>query len=109
MGKRLKIMLITPPYHSGVVESAGIWMNVAFVHLAGSLRSHGHEVEIYDAMSMFVEHDEIKKHIDNRRPDMVAVTAITACFPDAVNVCENTKNIDPDIVTVMGNVHPSFP
>ena len=28
MKKMAKILLITPPYHSGVVESAGVWLNV---------------------------------------------------------------------------------
>ena len=28
MKKTKKVLLITPPYHSGVVESAGVWLNV---------------------------------------------------------------------------------
>jgi anaerobic magnesium-protoporphyrin IX monomethyl ester cyclase len=43
-------MLITPPYNSGVVESAGTWLPLAFVYLAGSLRKAGYEVVIYDAI-----------------------------------------------------------
>lgn len=39
MKKLRKILLITPPYHSGVVESAGVWLNVGFVYIAGSLRA----------------------------------------------------------------------
>ena len=38
--KKIKtVMLITPPYHAGVVESAGVWLNVGFVYIAGSLRA----------------------------------------------------------------------
>lgn len=44
MGKIKKIMLITPPYHSGVVESAGTWLNLSFVYIAGSLRNTGYDV-----------------------------------------------------------------
>jgi len=46
-----RILLITPPYHSGVIESAGVWLNVGFVYIAGSLRAGGYEPLIYDAMS----------------------------------------------------------
>jgi len=31
------VILITPPYHSGVVESAGRWPNLGFVYIAGEL------------------------------------------------------------------------
>ena len=43
MPKIKKILLITPPYHAGVVESAGVWLNVGFVYIAGSLRAAGFE------------------------------------------------------------------
>ena len=45
-----RVALITPPYHSGVVESAGTWLNVGFVYIAGALRAAGYEVDYYDAM-----------------------------------------------------------
>ena len=59
-----KILLITPTFHSGVVESAGVWMNVAFVYLAASLRQAGHEPVIYDAMSHWHTYDDIRKRIE---------------------------------------------
>ena len=73
MAKQIKkILLITPPFHSGVVESAGVWMNVGFVYIAGSLRAAGYGPVIYDAMSMWHSHDDIRKRIADERPDVVA-------------------------------------
>jgi anaerobic magnesium-protoporphyrin IX monomethyl ester cyclase len=46
-----KVLLITPPYHCGVLESAGSWMPLGMVYVAGSLQKSGHEVRIYDAMT----------------------------------------------------------
>ena len=106
--KRKKVMLITPPYHSGVVESAGTWLNLGFVYIAGSLRKAGYDVEIYDAMSYFHEYDEIIRRIETVKPDVVATTAITATHNDCLKLCSATKKIDPSIVTVIGNVHPTF-
>ena len=103
-----KVMLITPPYHSGVVESAGTWLNLGFVYLAGSLRNAGYDVEIYDAMSYFHTYDEIIKKIQTSKPDVVATTAITASINDCVEVCKLSKKINPEIVTILGNVHPTF-
>lgn len=106
--KRKKVMLITPPYHSGVVESAGTWLNLGFVYIAGSLRKAGYDVEIYDAMSYFHEYDEIIRRIETVKPDVVATTAITATHNDCLKLCSATKKIDPSIITVIGNVHPTF-
>ncbi len=103
-----KVLLITPPYHSGVVESAGVWLNVAFVYIAGSLREAGYEPVIYDAMSYWHSYDDIRKRIESERPDVVGTTAFTAEIVDALKVLKLTKEIDPHIVTVIGNVHPSF-
>ncbi len=103
-----KILLITPPYHSGVVESAGVWLNVGFVYIAGSLRAAGYEPVIYDAMSYWHTYEDIEKRIREENPDVVATTAFTAEIVDAMKVLKLAKEISPDIITVVGNVHPSF-
>lgn len=108
MNKLKKVLLITPPYHSGVVESAGVWLNVAFVYLAGSLRAAGYEPVIYDAMSYWHGYDDIEKRIRDEKPDVVGTTAFTAEIVDALKVLKLAKRISPEIVTVIGNVHPSF-
>ncbi len=103
-----KVLLITPPYHSGVVEAAGTWLNLGFVYIAGSLRKAGYDVDIYDAMSHFHEYEEIQSRIELAKPDVVASTAITASIYDAVKVLEIAKKINPEIITVTGNIHPTF-
>lgn len=106
--RRPRVMLITPPYHSGVVESAGVWMPLHFVYLAGHARAAGAEVRIYDAMSLGHSHQQIEREIEAFRPDLVGVTAITAMEPDARLVCRTAKRLDPRTLTVLGNVHPTF-
>ena len=101
-------MLITPPYHSGVVEAAGVWLPLHFVYIAGHARAAGAEARIYDAMSLGHTHEEIAREIESYRPDIVGVTAITAMEPDAREICRAAKRIDPGIMTVLGNVHPTF-
>lgn len=103
-----RVALITPPYHSGVVESAGTWLNVGFVYIAGSLRSAGYEVDYYDAMSLWHEWPEIRQRIAGFKPDVVATTAYTASIVDALKLLDLAKEINPEITTVLGNVHASF-
>lgn len=103
-----RVALITPPYHSGVVESAGTWLNVGFVYIAGSLRSAGYEVDYYDAMSLWHKWPDIQKRIEAFRPDVIATTSFTASIGEALKLCHLAKEINPNIVTVMGNVHATF-
>ena len=103
-----RIALITPPYHSGVVESAGTWLNVGFVSLAGSLRAAGYEVDYYDAMSLWHKWPDIQKRIEAFRPDVVATTSFTASIVDAIKLCRLAKEINPTTVTAIGNVHATF-
>ncbi len=108
MTESKKVLLITPPYHAGVVESAGRWPNLAFIYIAGELEKAGYEVEIYDAMSRFETHDQIRERIRASAPDFVGVTAITATINDAILVLRTAKEELPDVVTVLGGVHPTF-
>jgi anaerobic magnesium-protoporphyrin IX monomethyl ester cyclase len=103
-----KVALITPPYHSGVVESAGTWLNVGFVYIAGALRVAGYEVDYYDAMSLWHKWPDIRQRLEAFRPDVVATTAFTASVVDAVKLLAFAKEIDPRTVTVLGNVHATF-
>ncbi|KKL63456.1 hypothetical protein LCGC14_2174890, partial [marine sediment metagenome] len=73
----MKVLLITPPFHAGVVEVAGRWVPLYFVYLAGALRAAGHEPVIYDAMTKFVEYEDIEKKIKEVKPDAVCTSAIT--------------------------------
>jgi anaerobic magnesium-protoporphyrin IX monomethyl ester cyclase len=103
-----RVALITPPYHSGVVESAGTWLNVGFVYIAGSLRAAGYEVDYYDAMSLWHKWPEIEARIRAFNPDVVATTSFTASVADALELTALAKRINPQIVTVHGNVHATF-
>ena len=58
--QKQKILLITAPFHAGVVEVAGSWIPLYLVYIAGAAREAGFEAEIYDAMTKKVGYDEIK-------------------------------------------------
>ncbi len=108
MTARPRLLLVTPPYHSGVVEAAGVWMPLSLVYLAGHARAAGAEVRIYDAMSLYHSHADIARTIEDWKPDVVATGAITAMEPDARELLATAKRIAPGTLTVLGNVHPTF-
>lgn len=106
--KKSKVLLVTPPYHCGVLESAGVWLPLGFVYIAGALRHLPVEVEIYDAMSKFHSLEDVGKKIEEDRPFLVATTAYTSTFPAAIEVLRLAKKINPETFTVIGGVHPTF-
>jgi len=104
----MKIMFITPPYHCGVVEVAGRWIPLQYVYLAGAARAAGHECIIYDAMSLWHDHEQITTRIATEQPDVVCMSVITATHNAGMEVLENAKRVLPGVTTVLGGVHAHF-
>jgi len=102
------ILLITPPYHCGVLESAGTWMPLGLVYVAGSLQKAGYNVEIYDAMSKYHTFDDIRHKIKEVWPDVVGTAAYTSSINDALGVLKLTREVNPEIVTILGGIHSNF-
>lgn len=75
----MKILLITPPYHCGVLESAGQWQNLAFAYVAGHLRDAGLEPVIYDAMSAVDDLDAVEGVTYRRPGDLILVVSARGC------------------------------
>lgn len=106
--KRPQIMLVTPPYHSGVVESAGSWLPLGLLYVGGALQRAGYGVVLYDAMTRFDTLDQVRETLRRERPDAVFVSCITATVMDGMEVCRLAKEERPDTLTVLGNTHPTF-
>jgi anaerobic magnesium-protoporphyrin IX monomethyl ester cyclase len=102
------VLLVTPPYHCGMVESAGVWMPLQLAYLAGALRDAGYEPRIHDAMSLYEDLDGVRAHVASRPPDVVAVTACTASVNAALGVLASAREAAPAALTVIGGVHPTF-
>jgi len=109
MARASRVLLITPPYHCGVVESAGRWPNLGFLYLAGELEAAGFEVEVYDAMSLFHGFEEIRDRIRAAEPDFVGVTAITATVNDALRVLQISREERPSVTTFLRIIWPFCP
>ncbi len=103
-----KVLLITPPYHCGVLESAGTWMPLGMVYVAGCLQNASYNVKIYDAMSKFHTFDDIKNRIENYKPDAVGTAAYTSSLYEAIKVLKIAKEVNPEIITFLGGIHPTF-
>lgn len=108
MKNQQRIMMMTPPYHCGVVESAGRWLPLGFASMAGALRAGGFSVEIYDAMSKFHGIRAIKKRLAHSAPDVLCLTACTSSINACLRMARHMKQINPACLVILGGVHPTF-
>jgi anaerobic magnesium-protoporphyrin IX monomethyl ester cyclase len=103
-----KLLLISPPYHCGVVEVAGRWVPLNLLYVAQAARAGGVEPSLYDAMSLFVGWDEIREQLRQQKPDYVASYAITATINSCLDLGRLVKEELPDATYILGGVHPTF-
>ena len=108
MNRDRTILFVTPPYHCGVVEVAGSWPPLGLLYLGGQARRAGWRPVVHDAMTLNDTIEGIRKVIATIKPDIVATTAITPTFPDALEICRTAKSVLPECTTLMGGVHPTF-
>lgn len=102
------ILLLTPPYHCGVVEVAGRWAPLNLLFIATAARKAGCRVELFDAMSLFVGDDEIERKVREVKPDFVGIGTITATLPAALETADRVKKASPGTRVIFGGVHPTF-
>ena len=105
---RSELLLVTPPYHCGVVEVAGRWLPLNLLYVATAARKAGVEPALYDAMSLFTGWDEIRAELRRRRPTYVGSYAITATIDTCLELGRIVKEELPEATYILGGVHPTF-
>ena len=90
-GEVEKSMLVSPP--------------ITHLWLAAVLLEAGHEVDILDALSLGMGIEDLEKHIEKEKPDMVGFTVFTAFYKEVLFVTERLKKRFPYIKTVVGGYH----
>ena len=119
----MKILLINPPqtFYRGSDPPAGN-LPIGLMYLAAVLDSAGYKVEILDAfmtecpqersgetINVGMPFAQIKKEIENRKPDIVGVAGpFTSQIQNSVRVSNLAKEANPKILTVVGGPHVSI-
>jgi len=105
----MRIVFVHPNYHSGGAEIAGNWPPAWVAYLTGALKQAGFtDVQFIDAMTEHLSDEAIGERLAAAQPDIVGTTAITPQIYKAQRVLEMAKEINPDVVTVLGGVHGTF-
>lgn len=103
-----RVLLLTPPYHTGIIEITGKWPPLSLVYLAGALREAGHSVAIYDIMTKNHTLEEAKEQIIALQPEVVMIGAFTASINAALETLRVVKQELPHVITAVGGIHATF-
>ena len=97
-----KVLLINPPESK---QDGYFNPPVALLYLAGSLRQAGAEVAVLDGCLEGWQGIALK--IRAFKPDIIGVTCLTPERRAAIRVASLAKEIDANVLTVMGGAHPT--
>lgn len=116
----MKILLINPPqvFYAGSEPPAGN-LPIGLMYLAAVLDKAGYSVEILDAfmadcapqqngdaISVGMPYEKISQEIQQRKPDIVGIAGPFTCqIENALKVAEIAKQVNPDVLTVVGGPH----
>jgi anaerobic magnesium-protoporphyrin IX monomethyl ester cyclase len=100
----MRLLLINPFYP--ISETPSPPLGLAF--LGAALERAGVEVKILDLVVSPYSKNMLESVLKGFLPHIVGTTAVTMTFDNAINVIEDVKSIDPDVITVMGGPHVTF-
>ena len=108
----MKILLLTPPfdlmkkgYGSRRKVRAGFFPPLALGYLAAPLVKKGYQIKIIDASSMECDNDDIIKEVEQYRPDLIGISAVTANAKEAHSLIDYLKQKYPKIPIILGGPH----
>jgi len=113
----MKILLINPPslkpiescLPKTIEEGRGFIPPLGLMCIASYLEKYtDHRIEIIDSPVEKIDYPELRKKIEEKKPDMVGITAMTFTLIDVLKTAKMTKEINPKTITVVGGPHPTI-
>jgi len=100
----MRILLINPPYPMSECPTIPIGLG----YVAAVLEKNRHEVRILDYLVSRYSEESLARCMAEFKPQAVGVTSVTMTYPASSKMLNACKEIDPDIVTVIGGPHVTF-
>ena len=94
-------------YGSKIGESGGTQQPLGIAYLGAYLRSKGISVQLIDAETENLSHDEILNRCRSFKTDVYAISTTTIVFSKAISLAEHLKRETPETPIVIGGPHIS--
>jgi len=102
----MKVLFVNPPQTASKYKFMGVIAPP--LGMAGVLQENNIDVEILDATAEDMDFKDVEKELLKRKPDLVALTALTPTIGRALETAQVVKETLPDSIVVMGGYHPTF-
>jgi radical SAM superfamily enzyme YgiQ (UPF0313 family) len=100
----MRVLLVNPFYPISETPSPPLGL----AYLASALERVDIEVKILDLVVVPYRLKLLESILQNFRPHILGITAVTMTFDNAMEVIRDAKRINPDILTIMGGSHVTF-
>lgn len=105
----MKVLFVNPPQTASKYKFMGVIAPpLGIAYMAGVLQENNINVEILDASAEDMDFKDVEKELLKRKPDLVALTALTPTIGRALETAQVVKETLPDSIVVMGGYHPTF-
>lgn len=105
----MKVLFVNPPQTASKYKFMGVIAPpLGIAYMAGVLQENNIDVEILDASAEDMDFKDVEKELLKRKPDVVALTALTPTIGRALETAQVVKETLPDSIVVMGGYHPTF-
>ncbi|MCD6483519.1 MAG: cobalamin-dependent protein [Candidatus Odinarchaeota archaeon] len=105
----MKILLLSPPTTTELKEVLGLANPpLGLAYLASVARNKGHDVRIIEAIGENKTFEDLHRELIHYDPDVVGITATTSMIPDAYILARMAKEINPNIIILVGGPHVTF-
>lgn len=105
----MKVLFVNPPQTASKYKFMGVIAPpLGIAYMAGVLQENNIDVEILDASAEDMDFKDVEKELLKRKPDLVALTALTPTIGRALETAQVIKETLPDSIVVMGGYHPTF-
>lgn len=105
----MKVLFVNPPQTASKYKFMGVIAPpLGIAYMAGVLQENHIDVEILDASAEDMDFKDVEKELLKRKPDLVALTALTPTIGRALETAQVVKETLPDSIVVIGGYHPTF-
>lgn len=106
----VKCVLIKPPYSMtrDYYEKGGVDVPLGLAYMASTLRGAGIDVAVIDMPIGRMGWKELEAEVERLQPHVVGITSITISYPQALKAAQLVKDIDSEILVVLGGPHVTF-
>lgn len=84
------------------------YLPIGLAYLASILEADGHHVTVIDCPALNIDHSKLKSKLEDLKPDLVGITAMTPTIKSALICAEKAKEACQESLVVLGGPHASF-